>query len=162
MADDAATDLAAARRRFGTEVGDAGFGDACGDEWSGEAGTAHAGIAVTGEGSSHVCAGGGIVELRRAARLGQGAVVAVDGGNREDAGVGCGILYRGRRAIVADRGDERDAAPGEDALTWYEYFVTRARSISGKVATGAFGEMMDVELVNDGPVTIILDSKNSI
>ena len=63
---------------------------------------------------------------------------------------------RGRRPSFID------AAPGDDALRWYEYFVSKAREMVEKVATGSFGEMMDVELVNDGPVTIILDTKNSI
>ena len=54
------------------------------------------------------------------------------------------------------------AASGDDALRWYKYFVAKARETVKKVACGAFGEMMDVELVNDGPVTIILDSKKTI
>jgi D-aminoacyl-tRNA deacylase len=55
-----------------------------------------------------------------------------------------------------------EAASGADALRWYKYFVAKAREWTRKVATGEFGAMMDVELVNDGPVTIILDTKNSI
>jgi D-tyrosyl-tRNA(Tyr) deacylase len=42
----------------------------------------------------------------------------------------------------------------------YEYFVSLARQRDVKVETGKFGAMMEVELVNDGPVTIILDSRN--
>lgn len=67
-----------------------------------------------------------------------------------------GDTRRGRRPSFID------AAPGEDALRWYKHFVAKARETVEKVATGVFGKMMDVELVNDGPVTIILDSKNSI
>jgi D-tyrosyl-tRNA(Tyr) deacylase len=52
-----------------------------------------------------------------------------------------------------------DAASGEEALRRYKYFVARARESVTNVATGEFGAMMDVELVNDGPVTIILDSQ---
>ena len=54
------------------------------------------------------------------------------------------------------------AAGGEEALRWYKYFVAKAGEAVKKVAHGAFGEMMDVELVNDGPVTIILDSKTFV
>jgi D-tyrosyl-tRNA(Tyr) deacylase len=46
----------------------------------------------------------------------------------------------------------------------YERFLTRARSEYkdkvGKIEDGEFGAMMDVHIVNDGPVTIVLDSKN--
>lgn len=52
-----------------------------------------------------------------------------------------------------------DAARGEDALRWYKYFIAKARESVSRVAHGSFGAMMDVELVNDGPVTIILESK---
>jgi D-tyrosyl-tRNA(Tyr) deacylase len=44
----------------------------------------------------------------------------------------------------------------------YEYFAWQASIIVGAVQTGKFQAMMDVELVNDGPVTIILDSEKSI
>jgi D-aminoacyl-tRNA deacylase len=54
-----------------------------------------------------------------------------------------------------------DAAPGMDALGRYEYFVAKASASIAKVATGEFGAMMDVELVNDGPVTIMLDSEKT-
>lgn len=51
------------------------------------------------------------------------------------------------------------AARGEIALRWYKYFIAKARETVASVKHGAFGEMMDVELVNDGPITIILDTK---
>ena len=54
------------------------------------------------------------------------------------------------------------AANGPDAVKWYEYFVTQAAGSISRVETGEFGAMMDVELVNDGPVTIILDSEKTI
>lgn len=60
---------------------------------------------------------------------------------------------RGRRPSFME------AASGEQALGWYGYFIEKARSTVGKVEHGAFGEMMAVELVNDGPVTIVLDTK---
>lgn len=50
------------------------------------------------------------------------------------------------------------AAPPEQARTLYDYFVERARRLPLRVETGIFQEMMRVELVNEGPVTILLDS----
>lgn len=50
------------------------------------------------------------------------------------------------------------AAPPEKANALYEYFVQQARKQTKKVETGRFQAMMDVELINDGPVTILLDS----
>ncbi len=53
------------------------------------------------------------------------------------------------------------AARPEQAIPLYERFIKRLHEVSGReVLTGEFGAMMDVELVNDGPVTIIIDSKN--
>ena len=54
------------------------------------------------------------------------------------------------------------AAPGREAEGLYDYFVAKAKDLVANVATGKFGAMMDVELVNDGPVTIILDSEKTI
>jgi D-tyrosyl-tRNA(Tyr) deacylase len=51
-----------------------------------------------------------------------------------------------------------DAAAPDDANRLYEFFVAEARKSCVEVATGRFQAMMDVELVNDGPVTIMLDS----
>lgn len=53
------------------------------------------------------------------------------------------------------------AAGPDDANRLYKYFVERAKAQIGQVATGRFQAMMDVELVNNGPVTIILDSERS-
>lgn len=53
------------------------------------------------------------------------------------------------------------AARPETAIPLYELFVKTLEAVMGKKAgTGIFGAHMDVSLVNDGPVTIILDSKN--
>lgn len=53
------------------------------------------------------------------------------------------------------------AARPDQAIPLYEFFVATMRTdFSGKVGTGSFGAMMDVALVNDGPVTILMDSKN--
>jgi D-tyrosyl-tRNA(Tyr) deacylase len=52
------------------------------------------------------------------------------------------------------------AARPETAIPLYEQFVMTLEALLGKkVGTGEFGAMMDVSLVNDGPVTIIIDSK---
>ena len=67
-----------------------------------------------------------------------------------------GDTRRGRRPSFIK------AAPPQEANELYEYFVERARSRIAKVETGRFQAMMDVELVNDGPVTIILDSEKTI
>jgi D-aminoacyl-tRNA deacylase len=54
------------------------------------------------------------------------------------------------------------AAPPEQARKLYEYFVERLRSSNSIVETGVFQAEMEVYLVNDGPVTFVLDSnKNS-
>jgi len=52
-----------------------------------------------------------------------------------------------------------DAARPEEARRLYEHFVGKLRGLGLKVETGRFQEMMQVELVNDGPVTILLDSE---
>ena len=55
-----------------------------------------------------------------------------------------------------------EAAPPQIAEPLYEKFIEQLRSLLGpeKVATGMFRAMMDVALVNDGPVTVIAESKN--
>jgi D-tyrosyl-tRNA(Tyr) deacylase len=52
-----------------------------------------------------------------------------------------------------------DAAPPELARPLYELFVAEARARGARVETGSFQAMMEVELINDGPVTILLDSR---
>lgn len=64
-----------------------------------------------------------------------------------------GDSRRGRRPSFID------AAPPEIARSLYDKFVEVARKSVSHVATGKFGSMMKVELVNDGPVTILLDSR---
>jgi len=54
------------------------------------------------------------------------------------------------------------AAKPDVAIPLYEKFVQQLEKETGKkVATGSFGAMMDVELINDGPVTIWIDSQNT-
>ncbi len=64
-----------------------------------------------------------------------------------------GDVRKGRRPSFI-----KAAAPAE-ANRLYEFFVSEARKQIAKVETGKFQAMMDVELVNDGPVTILLDSE---
>src|SRR3984893_17466209 len=52
-----------------------------------------------------------------------------------------------------------DAAAPEVAEPLYDFFVRQSRTFVSEVATGNFRAMMQVELVNDGPVTILLDSR---
>ena len=53
------------------------------------------------------------------------------------------------------------AARPEKAIPLYEGFIEECENILGKeVSSGKFGAMMEVELTNDGPVTIVIDSKN--
>jgi len=53
------------------------------------------------------------------------------------------------------------SAPPEKAIPLYDYFLSQLnKSFSAKIENGVFGANMQVELINDGPVTIILDSKN--
>ncbi len=63
-----------------------------------------------------------------------------------------GDVRRGRRPSFDA------AAPPEQARLLYEYFVERIRAAGLRCETGRFQEMMQVELVNNGPVTILLDS----
>jgi D-tyrosyl-tRNA(Tyr) deacylase len=51
-----------------------------------------------------------------------------------------------------------DAAPPERAEPLYEHFCSELRALGVPVETGVFGARMEVELVNDGPVTIVLDA----
>jgi D-tyrosyl-tRNA(Tyr) deacylase len=64
-----------------------------------------------------------------------------------------GDVRRGRRPSWIE------AAPPEQAEALYDKFVLIARRHVKEVATGSFRRMMQVELTNDGPVTILLDSR---
>jgi len=67
-----------------------------------------------------------------------------------------GDVRKGRRPSFID------AAPPEISEPLYQKFVTYLRHSGLKVATGEFGAMMLVEIHNDGPVTILLESKDSV
>jgi D-tyrosyl-tRNA(Tyr) deacylase len=78
--------------------------------------------------------------------------------------VGGGLLIISQFTLFGDvrrglRPSWIDAAPPEIAAPLYDFFVRQARSAVEQVATGKFQAMMQVELVNDGPVTILLDSR---
>ena len=52
-----------------------------------------------------------------------------------------------------------DAAAPEAAKPLYEFFIARVQELLTEVASGSFRSLMQVELINDGPVTILLDSR---
>lgn len=64
-----------------------------------------------------------------------------------------GDCRKGRRPSYAG------AAPPEKALQLYEEFVGELQLHTPAIATGRFQEMMQVHLINDGPVTLLLDSR---
>jgi len=66
-----------------------------------------------------------------------------------------GDVRRGRRPSFDG------AARPEEANHLYEYFVTKVREAGIRCETGRFRAMMDVELVNQGPVTILLDTEKA-
>lgn len=67
------------------------------------------------------------------------------------------------RTKKGNRPSYMDAAPPEKSIPLYTYFVNKLRLLTGRpVATGVFGAQMAVELVNDGPVTIVLDTEQKV
>ena len=65
----------------------------------------------------------------------------------------CGDWHKGRRPSYIN------AAPPAKGEALYYYFIDCLKREDLPVATGKFGAIMDVSLVNDGPVTFVLDSK---
>jgi len=85
--------------------------------------------------------------------------------NRNILEAGGGLLIVSQFTLYADcrkgrRPSFDAAAPTQQAQTLYEYFVEVARMSPLAVATGVFQAMMKVHLINDGPVTIVLDSED--
>jgi D-aminoacyl-tRNA deacylase len=83
--------------------------------------------------------------------------------NRNVQDVGGSVLAVSQFTLYGDvrrgkRPSFDDAAPPELARRLYELFVERIRNAGLQCETGRFQEMMQVELVNEGPVTILLDS----
>ena len=84
--------------------------------------------------------------------------------NRSAQEVGGAVLAVSQFTLYGDvrrgkRPSFDDAAPPEKARQLYEFFVEEIRRTGLRGETGRFQEMMKVELVNEGPVTILLDSK---
>ena len=77
--------------------------------------------------------------------------------------VGGALLIVSQFTLHADTSQRRPsftaAAPPDQALRLYDYFLSRARLRDVIVESGEFGAEMRLNLVNDGPVTIILDSR---
>jgi D-tyrosyl-tRNA(Tyr) deacylase len=85
--------------------------------------------------------------------------------NRSVADIGGGLLVVSQFTLFAStrkgtRPSFNDAAKPDIAIPLYEKFVAQAAAALGRpVATGRFGAMMQVALVNDGPVTLVIDTK---
>jgi D-aminoacyl-tRNA deacylase len=84
--------------------------------------------------------------------------------NRDLAEAQGGVLVVSQFTLYGDASKGRrpsfiDAAPPELAKQLYEKFIELLRAKAGTISveTGEFGAMMDVELVNDGPVTLVLE-----
>jgi len=78
--------------------------------------------------------------------------------------IGGELLVISQFTLLADTGGGRrpsfiKAAPPEIAEPLYERFISLVRAHGAKVETGRFGAHMELALVNDGPVTIVLDSR---
>lgn len=84
--------------------------------------------------------------------------------NRSLVDVGGAVLAVSQFTLYGDaRGQRRPtfitAAPPEEGKRLYEEFVAALRKLGVRVETGIFQAFMEVELTNDGPVTILLDSE---
>jgi D-tyrosyl-tRNA(Tyr) deacylase len=84
--------------------------------------------------------------------------------NRDVTEAGGGVLVVSQFTLYGDASKGRrpsfvDAAPPEIAIPLYETFINAIKAQGIPTATGRFGAMMQVELVNDGPVTLIVESK---
>lgn len=84
--------------------------------------------------------------------------------NRSAVELGASALVISQFTLLADarkgrRPSYSDAAPPEEARPIYEAFVELLRASLGRVETGVFQAEMKVTYTNDGPVTILLDSK---
>ena len=84
--------------------------------------------------------------------------------NRSLADTGGALLAVSQFTLYGDARSQRrpsflEAAPPELGKSLYEEFVRAARAFGVRVETGVFQAHMSVEMVNDGPVTILLDSE---
>jgi D-tyrosyl-tRNA(Tyr) deacylase len=101
-----------------------------------------------------------------ASKIGDVRVFADEQGrmNRSVSEVGGAVLLISQFTLLADARSGRrpgftDAAPPDAARQAYEAVAARLRARGLDVATGVFQADMQVELINDGPVTILLDSR---
>ena len=112
-----------------------------------------------------VAQGDGVAEVERlAGRVARLRIFENEGGkfDRSLLDAGGGALVVSQFTLIADtakgnRPSFTDAAPPEEAEALYDAFCEALRAFGVEVATGVFGARMRVELVNDGPVTIVLD-----
>jgi D-aminoacyl-tRNA deacylase len=80
--------------------------------------------------------------------------------------IGGGVLIVSQFTLYGDvrrglRPSWSDAAAPESARPLYEYFVEKMRSSELFIATGSFRRTMSLDLLNDGPVTILIDSRKT-
>jgi D-tyrosyl-tRNA(Tyr) deacylase len=90
---------------------------------------------------------------------------AEDRFNLSAVDIGGELLLVSQFTLLADARKGRrpsfiEAAPPAQAEKLFEYFVTQVRASGLKVATGRFQQYMQVEIHNDGPVTVMLDSRD--
>ena len=86
--------------------------------------------------------------------------------NRSVLVEGGSVLAISQFTLLADarkgrRPSYSDAAPPEEAKALFEAFVEELRSLVGRVETGRFQAVMRVSYVNEGPITILLDSRKT-
>jgi D-tyrosyl-tRNA(Tyr) deacylase len=138
-----------------------------------------AGVSVEGRATGEI--GGGVVVLVAVGREDTAATASAmaekvanlrifgdDAGkmNRSLVDMGGGALVISQFTLYGDaRGQRRpsfiQAAPPELGKALYEEFVSALKALGVQVETGVFQAHMSVELVNDGPVTILLDSEKN-
>jgi D-aminoacyl-tRNA deacylase len=83
-------------------------------------------------------------------------------GERSASDVGASLLVVSQFTLYADLGKGRrpswsQAAPGAVSEPLYEHFCATLRGLGAEVTTGAFGAHMQVDLSNDGPVTLVVE-----